>query len=86
MNALQPTKRNRKVGEIKKASSYTDAETEAFSRFINHHLKDDSDLTNVLPIDPHSSEIFSAVNDGIILCKLINLTVAGTIDPRAIVL
>ncbi|KAF2288386.1 hypothetical protein GH714_007203 [Hevea brasiliensis] len=37
-----------------------------------------------LPLDPASSDLFNLVRDGVLLCKLINVAVPGTIDERAI--
>jgi hypothetical protein len=51
---------------------------------VNFYLKDDKDVAEWLPINPDSEDLFAAVGDGIILCKLINLANPGTIDPRAI--
>ncbi|CAL2038223.1 unnamed protein product [Caenorhabditis brenneri] len=55
----------------------------AFTDFINKHLKEDEDLMHLLPVQ-HPSELYAKLQDGLILCKLINLTVPGTIDERAI--
>jgi plastin-1 len=35
-------------------------------------------------MDPESDDIFSAMEDGIVLCKLINLAAPETIDFRAV--
>lgn len=37
-----------------------------------------------LPIDPNTNDVFKILVDGIILCKLINNAVPGTIDDRVI--
>ncbi|CAL2052575.1 unnamed protein product [Caenorhabditis brenneri] len=55
----------------------------AFVDFINKQLKGDEQLMHLLPIQ-HPSQLYAKIQDGIILCKLINLAVPGTIDERAI--
>lgn len=47
-------------------------------------MKDDPSVAEFLPINPESKDVFEAVGDGIILCKLINKAHPGTIDARAI--
>jgi hypothetical protein len=61
---------------------YTEEETEAFSDYINSTLQDDPDLKEVLPIK--GDALFTAVKQGVLLCKLINTAVEGTIDERVI--
>lgn len=51
---------------------------------INSYLGDDPFLRQFLPMDPHSDDIFNLAKDGVLLCKLINVAVSGTIDERAI--
>ncbi len=38
----------------------------------------------MIPIDPSSEDLFSVLEDGIILCKLINLAQEGSVDLRAL--
>ncbi|KAJ7392220.1 Plastin-3 [Desmophyllum pertusum] len=65
--------------------SYSEEERVAFVNWINTALQEDADVKAYLPIDPATSEIFEKIRkDGIILCKMINLSVADTIDERAI--
>lgn len=54
----------------------------AFSNWINSNLSDDSDLKRLLPVQ--EGELYTKVQDGLVICKLINLAVPGTIDERAI--
>jgi len=56
----------------------------AYSEHINFYLKDDPDCAEFLPINPESKDMFAAVGDGIILCKMVNKAQPGTIDVRAI--
>jgi len=63
--------------------SYSEEETAAFSHWIYRSLKDDPDCkTKVQNLE--GDELFGRVNDGILLCKLINKSVPETIDERAI--
>jgi len=56
----------------------------AFSNWINRNLSDDPDLKRHLPVDTDSGDLYKKVQDGLILCKLINLAQPDTIDERAI--
>ncbi|KAF5948927.1 hypothetical protein HYC85_014884 [Camellia sinensis] len=51
---------------------------------INSYLRDDPFLKQFLPIDPATNALFDLAKDGVLLCKLINVAVPGTIDERAI--
>lgn len=65
-------------------STFSEEERTAYVKVINTTLRDDDDCKKYLPIDPDSMDIFSVMKDGIILCKLINCAVKGTIDERTI--
>uniref|UniRef100_A0A7I4AZU4 Uncharacterized protein n=1 Tax=Physcomitrium patens TaxID=3218 RepID=A0A7I4AZU4_PHYPA len=62
----------------------SDSEKKAYVDHINMYLEKDPVLQRVLPIDPSTNQLFDIIKDGILLCKLINVAVAGTIDERAI--
>lgn len=67
--------------------SYSEAENFAFCDWINSALKDDAEACDrYLPIDASSkgTDLFEKVKDGVLLCKMINLSVPDTIDERAI--
>ncbi|XP_042349019.1 plastin-3-like [Plectropomus leopardus] len=64
--------------------SISEQERFAFANYINSSLEKDPDCEHVLPINPETEALFKAVADGIILCKLINLSVPDTIDERTI--
>jgi len=65
--------------------SFSDEEKASFTDYINDSLKNDPDLKHLkLPLNPDSDELFEAVKDGILICKLINASIKGTIDERAI--
>ncbi|XP_071490940.1 plastin-3-like [Diadema antillarum] len=62
--------------------SYSEEEKVAFTDYINSQLREDKDLASKMDIQP--DDLFKAVGDGILLCKMINLSSPGTIDERAI--
>ncbi|XP_029458747.1 plastin-2 [Rhinatrema bivittatum] len=64
--------------------SYSEEEKYAFVNWVNKALEKDPDCKHVIPMDPDTDSLFTAVGDGIVLCKMINLSVADTIDERAI--
>ncbi|XP_028991550.1 plastin-2 [Betta splendens] len=64
--------------------SYAEEEKVAFVNWINKALEKDADCKHLLPMDPDTDALFSAMGDGIILCKMINLSVPDTIDERTI--
>ncbi|OQV23557.1 Plastin-1 [Hypsibius exemplaris] len=59
-------------------------EQAAFSDWINSNLSRDPDLKHILPIDIEGAGLYHSVQDGILLCKTINLACPDTIDERAI--
>ncbi|CAO2046370.1 unnamed protein product [Urochloa humidicola] len=61
-----------------------ESEKTSYVNHINNFLGEDPFLKNFLPLDPASNELFNLVRDGVLLCKLINVAVPGTIDERAI--
>ncbi|XP_031572293.1 plastin-2-like [Actinia tenebrosa] len=68
--------------------SFSEAETAAFADWINSQLAEDAELKDggYIPIDSSNNykELFQKVRDGVLLCKMINATVANTIDERAV--
>ncbi|CAN9514674.1 unnamed protein product [Ophioblennius macclurei] len=64
--------------------SISEQERFAFANYINSKLSSDPDCADVLPINPSTEQLFKAVENGIVLCKLINLSVPDTIDERTI--
>ncbi|VAI57927.1 unnamed protein product [Triticum turgidum subsp. durum] len=61
-----------------------ESEKTSYVNHINKFLGEDPFLKNFLPLDPASNDIFNLIGDGVLLCKLINVAVPGTIDERAI--
>ena len=64
--------------------TYAVEERECFARVINQGLEKDEDVKSLLPIDPDTDALFAAIDNGIILCKLVNVAQPGTIDERVI--
>lgn len=64
--------------------SFSEEERFAFVNWINTALEKDPDCQHVLPMDPNTDSLFTCVADGIVLCKMVNLSVPDTIDERTI--
>ncbi|EGW00494.1 Plastin-1 [Cricetulus griseus] len=64
--------------------SYSDEEKVAFVNWINKALEDDPDCSHLLPMNPSDDSLFKSLADGILLCKMVNLSEPDTIDERAI--
>ncbi|XP_063772064.1 plastin-1 isoform X2 [Pseudophryne corroboree] len=64
--------------------SYSEEEKVAFVNWINKALKDDPHCQHLLPMDPSNNSLFTSLRDGILLCKMVNLSQPDTIDERAI--
>ncbi|XP_041828068.1 plastin-1-like isoform X2 [Melanotaenia boesemani] len=64
--------------------SYSDGEKVAFTNWINKSLMKDPDCRHLLPLNPDNDSLFTSVRDGILLCKIINLSQPDTIDERVI--
>jgi plastin-3 len=56
----------------------------AFSNWINSNLSDDPDCKRYLPLNPDTRDLYVRCGDGVIYCKLINLSQPNTIDERTI--
>ncbi|CAA0825060.1 Fimbrin-5 [Striga hermonthica] len=84
------------MGDSKTSSSFLKATTttlrhtisapekSSYVSHINSFLGEDPFLKKYLPIDPSTNALFDLAKDGVLLCKLINVAVPGTIDERAI--
>ncbi|XP_020085629.1 fimbrin-2-like [Ananas comosus] len=62
----------------------SESEKASYVNHINNYLGEDAFLKKYLPIDPMTNDLFEISKDGVLLCKLINVAVPGTIDERAI--
>lgn len=47
-------------------------------------LGKDEEVKDVIPLNPENDDMFHSMEDGIILCKLINKAADNTIDMRAV--
>ncbi|KAG5053529.1 hypothetical protein AAZX31_02G289700 [Glycine max] len=61
-----------------------ESEKASYVAHINNYLAEDKFMSQFLPIDPSTNALFDLAKDGVLLCKLINIAVPGTIDERAI--
>lgn len=61
-----------------------ESEKASYVAHINSYLAEDKFMKQFLPIDPSTNALFDLAKDGVLLCKLINVAVPGTIDERAI--
>ncbi|CAN6447234.1 unnamed protein product [Victoria cruziana] len=87
---------NSTVGSTKNSSAFlkaatttllhtiSESEKASYVAHINGYLGEDQFLKKYLPIDPLTNDLFELAKDGVLLCKLINVAVPGTIDERAI--
>ncbi|KAL1344075.1 hypothetical protein HN51_017971 [Arachis hypogaea] len=63
----------------------SESEKASYVAHINNYLLGgDEFLKKYLPIDPSTNDLFEIAKDGVLLCKLINVAVPGTIDERTI--
>ena len=72
------------VGDSGFTHSYLVEERICFTKLANEFFQSDEDLKEFVPLNTENDDIFSAMENGIMLCKLINLAVEGTIDLRAL--
>ena len=59
-------------------------EQAAFADWINNHLFKDEDLRHKMRLKEDGSDLYEKMDDGVILCKMINLVAPETIDERVI--
>ncbi|KAF9610517.1 hypothetical protein IFM89_022797 [Coptis chinensis] len=62
----------------------SESEKSSYVAHINSYLGEDPFLKKYLPLNQSTNDLFNLVKDGVLLCKLINVAVPGTIDERAI--
>jgi hypothetical protein len=63
---------------------FSQEEVSGFVQYINEALAGDKDLEGIIPINPEDVSLFKAVGNGILLCKMCNVAIEGTIDERVI--
>ncbi|KAH0785115.1 fimbrin [Histomonas meleagridis] len=66
--------------------AYPQEEVTGFVNYLNQELGEDPALQHILPIDPEGDALFTAVQDGILMCKLVNLAAPDTIHDKVIAL
>ena len=64
--------------------SYLTEERACFTKLANDILKNDEETKETVPINSENDDIFHVLEDGIILCKLLNAAADNTIDMRAV--
>ncbi|KAK8959888.1 Fimbrin-like protein 2 [Platanthera guangdongensis] len=60
------------------------SEKASYVAHINNYLEGDEFLKKDMPIKSVTDDLFEISKEGVLLCKLINVAVPGTIDERAI--
>ena len=80
-----------KAGEVEQTTSehggthsYLVEEKMCFTKLINYILENDAEVAEIVPINPENDDVFHALEDGVILTKLINSAAENTIDMRAV--
>ena len=61
-----------------------DEEQVAFADWINNSLADDKDVSHKLKLKLDGTDLYKKMDDGVLLCKIINLACPDTIDERVI--
>ena len=58
----------------------------AFADWINHALAEDPDVAHKLKLGrtKEGSDMYQKMDDGVMLCKMINLAAPNTVDNRVI--
>ncbi|GMI65452.1 fimbrin 1, ARABIDOPSIS THALIANA FIMBRIN 1 [Hibiscus trionum] len=84
MSTRKSSKNTSSILKAAAADTIIESEKATYVRHINIYLGDDPFLKQFLPIDPANNDLFNLAKDGVLLCKLINIAVPGTIDERAI--
>jgi len=66
--------------------SYSEDERLAFAEHLNNIFSEDPYLSanKYFPVDTETNQLFQAISDGVVLCKLVNLAHPETIDERTI--
>jgi len=71
-------------GEMGATHLVLNEEQAAFADWINTHLSQDPDVAHKLKLSEGGAELYEKMDDGVILCKMINLAAPDTIDERVI--
>eukprot|EP00092_Neocalanus_flemingeri_P000849 GFUD01000906.1.p1 GENE.GFUD01000906.1~~GFUD01000906.1.p1 ORF type:complete len:613 (-),score=215.60 GFUD01000906.1:166-2004(-) len=71
-------------GEMGTKHTVLNEEQAAFADWINNNLEKDTDVAHKLKLNDAGSDMYEKMDDGMLLCKMINLAAPDTIDKRAI--
>ena len=63
---------------------YSLEEVATYANMFNLALKDDEDCADKVPINPEDTSLFYAVDNGILMCKMLMQCSPDCIDTRAI--
>merc|ERR1711962_1970032 len=80
----QPTQQETSKSDMSVHTVLVEEEQVAFADWINDMFGKDTDVNHKLPLKKDGSDMYEAMDDGILLCKIINLAATDTIDERAI--
>merc|ERR1711872_844259 len=80
----QPTQKEISKSNMSVHTVLVEEEQVAFADWINDMFGKDTDVNHKLPLKKDGSDMYEAMDDGILLCKIINLAAPDTIDERAI--
>merc|ERR1711962_239387 len=80
----QPTQQETSKSNMSVHTVLVEEEQVAFADWINDMFGKDTDVNHKLPLKKDGSDMYEAMDDGILLCKIINLAAPDTIDERAI--
>ena len=61
-------------------------EQAAFAEWINTNLAGDPRLATKLSLDKSGEDLYEKMDDGVILCKMVNLAAPGTIKVRSVIM
>jgi len=64
--------------------SFGEDEKIRFCELLNLSLQKDPDLKDIMPMNPKTHDLFEKVENGLLLCKMVNDAEPGTIDERTI--
>ncbi|CAA6670826.1 unnamed protein product [Spirodela intermedia] len=75
-----------RLGGARNSSAFLKSTTTTLLHTISESEKASyvAHINKYLPMDPATNDLFNITKDGVLLCKLINVAVPGTIDERAI--
>ena len=71
-------------GEMGATHMVLHEEQAAFADWINSHLGNDPQVAHKLKLAEGGGDLYEKMDDGVILCKMINLAAPDTIDERVI--